>query len=363
MIPWAKPNFFGKEKEYIIEALESSWISGGPFVKKLESFFQEKTGLASCAVSNGTVALHLAYIALGLQRDDEVLVSAFGFMAAANTALNYGIKPIFTDVNPETWCMTIKDLDKAKTPKTKAAVVIHTYGNVCDMDEIVKWGKENNIFIIEDTAEALGSLYKGRWAGSFGDINTFSLHATKTITTGEGGMIVCKTKELYERAWLYANHGLHRRGILLAYTHDVPGFNYRLGNIQAAIGVAQSEYLEAISKERNRVYQTYKQRFNGHKNIQMQRMGNDVCPIIWALGVKLNNINRNELMKYMEKMEIETRPGFSSPKYIKYFKDPYETIVSDNLSEQTITLPIYPSLTNKEVDYICSAFLEGCGKC
>jgi len=361
MIPWAKPFFVGREKEYVIEALESSWISGGPFVRKLETFFQNKTGLDACAVSNGTVALHLAYVALGLQRDDEILVPAFGFMAAANTAINHGIKPIFTDVDSETWCMTVKDLDKAKTPKTKAAVVIHTYGNVCDMDEIIKWGKANNIFVIEDTAEALGSLYKGKWAGSFGDINTFSLHATKTITTGEGGIVVCQTKELYEKAWLYTNHGLHRRGILAAYSHEVPGFNYRLGNIQAAIGVAQSEHLDTILKERNRVYQKYQENL---QDIQIQKIGNNVSPIIWALGIKLqDSINRNAVMQYMEKMGVETRPGFSSPKYIKYFKDLRETPISDNLSDQIITLPFYPSLSNEKISYICDSFLKGLTKC
>jgi len=199
-IPWAKPNYWGNEIQYVNQALESTWISGGPFLDKFErsfsDIFDKKHALA---VSNGTTAIHLAYLALGLKPGDEVIVPGFGFQAAANIALQMKLHPVFAEVDPQTWCLAAKDAEKKITSKTKAIVPVHTYGNVCDMDAILKIVKQNQLTVIEDCAESLFSKYQGKYSGTFGEISTFSFQATKTIITGEGGLVLTNDDELKEK--------------------------------------------------------------------------------------------------------------------------------------------------------------------
>ncbi|UPJ51913.1 DegT/DnrJ/EryC1/StrS family aminotransferase [Bradyrhizobium sp. 200] len=353
-IPWAKPTFWDKEEQYVLEALRSSWISGGPFVERFERGLADYLACKHVmAVSNGTAALHLAYIALGLKAGDEVVTPAFGFMAAANIALQLGMRPVFCDVDPDTWCMRADDIKAVLSPKTRAIVAVHSYGNVCEMESIIALGRERGIPVIEDAAEALGSLISGVPAGTLGTINTFSFHATKTITTGEGGLVATNDDALAATARLYRSHGLRRER---HYWHEVPGHNFRMTNLQAALGCAQFEHVAAITRERRRVFSEYERRLNGMPGVVMQRKTPESDPLIWAVGVLLNPDvfpqGRDRVSLALAEKGIETRPGFQAPSEMTYFNEkPYP--VADNLGRWVLSLPTFATLQNSEIEYIC----------
>ena len=253
-IPWAQPILYGMEATYVAKALESTWISGGPYVEELEKRIAEFQEVPfALAVNNGTSAIHLAYLGIGLQPGDEVIVPGFGFLAAANIALHMHAKPVFAEVDPDTWCLTAETVAPCLTPRTRAIVAVHTYGNVAPMAELCELGRRHGIPVIEDVAEAFGSRYQGKPAGSFGTLACFSFQATKTITTGEGGMVLTRDADLHKAMLLYRSHGMNQR----RYWHEVPGHNFRLTNFQAAMGCAQLDALETIVSQRQRMHQPF----------------------------------------------------------------------------------------------------------
>jgi perosamine synthetase len=360
-IPWTEPVYWGKEREYILEALDSSWISGGYFVDKLESQFVNWTSCQNAlAVSNGTSALQLAFIGASISPGDEIIVPGFCFLAAANVALNMGAIPVFADVDPNTWCITAGNIEKVITSKTKAVIAVHTYGNSCEMDKIVDLCSKGNICVIEDVAESLGTKYKGKLTGTFGDINCFSFQATKTITTGEGGMVLTKDNAIAERMRLYRSHGMGKT----RYFHDVPGLNFRLTNIQAALGCAQFEKIEDIIEARKRVYLKYKNILNSADGVELQQYSSNVDPVVWAISIKLSTKffpnGRDKIIDNMLKLNIETRPGFypaSSMKHIYRIKDS-DIPIAKILGNTVISLPSSPNLTEEMIEYICNTILN-----
>lgn len=355
VIPWAKPDFWGRERQYVAEALESSWISGGPFVDRLERDFSILGGGATALVtSNGTTAIHLAYLALGIQPGDEIVVPGFSFLAAANVALHLSARPVFCEVDPKTWCMRAEDIEPVLTENTKAIVAVHTYGNVCDMGPILAMANEQGIPVIEDAAEAFPSRYRGQLAGTLGTIGTYSFQATKTITTGEGGMVITRDDALYERMVLYRSHGLRRKK---HYWHEVPGLNFRLTNMQAALGCAQLEKLDRIVAERHRVYAAYRERLAEMPGVALQEFRPDVEPVVWAIAVRLDPAvfpqGRDTVLAQMLETSIELRPGFYSPSQLDYCDCP-PLPICDGLAASIVSLPSYPTLTEPEIDHVCS---------
>jgi perosamine synthetase len=356
-ISWAKPDYWGKEKEYVLDALSSTWISGGPYVDRLENDFSKYFDMPhALAVNNGTSAIHLPYLAIGLRPGDEVIVPGFAFMAAANIALICGAKPVFAEVDPKTWCVTAEAIEKCITSKTKAIVPVHTYGNVCAMDDIMSLSsKYPRVFIIEDTAEALGSRYKDKLAGTIGHLGTFSFHATKTITTGEGGLVTTRSSELADAMALYRSHGMRRQRF---YWHDVPGHNFRLTNIQAALGCAQFESIEHIIKQRKRVHGLYVRCLEKIQGLEVQSYPIDVDAVLWAIAVRLDirafPQGRDSVMSQMKAKNIETRPGFVAPRMMSFYDSP-KLPICESLSETVISLPTYPSLTEEQIELICAA--------
>ena len=355
IIPWAKPDFWGKERQYVVEALDSTWISGGPFVDQLEQSFSALSGGArALAVSNGTTAIHLAYLAIGIQAGDEIVVPGFGFLAAANVALHMAARPVFCEVDPRTWCMRAEDVAPVLTARTRAIVVVHTYGNVCDMAPILALANQRGIPVIEDAAEAFPSRYRGQLAGTLGTIGTFSFQATKTITTGEGGMVVTRDDTLCECMMLYRSHGLRRKK---HYWHEVPGLNCRLTNMQAALGCAQIEKLDRIVAERLRVYAAYSSRLARMPGVTLQVFRPEVEPVVWAIAVQLDPAvfpqGRDSVLQQMLEAGIETRPGFYSPGQLEYFDCP-PLAACDALAASVVSLPSYPTLTEPEIERICT---------
>jgi perosamine synthetase len=353
VIPWAEPRYWGREEQLAVDALRSTWISGGPYVERLEEELQRYCGTPyAVATSNGTTALHAALLALGVGPGDEVIVPAFAFMAAANVLLNMSATPVFADVDPDTWCMTAQTLERCIGNKTRGVVPVHTYGNVCDMAAILEVAREKNIWVLEDAAEAFGSRYRGQLAGAIASIGTYSFHATKTITTGEGGAVVTRDESLCERMRLYRSHGVKSR----RYWHDVAGHNFRLTNVQAAIGCAQFECIEQIIAERARVYRSYKAALSALPGIRLQTMTDGVEPVVWAIGIELEPLafdrSRDDVIAALGSAGIETRPGFYPAADMSHLYSAPNTPHATALGHQVISLPSSPTVSDEEIDYI-----------
>ena len=353
-IPWAKPTLFGNEKEYVSDALNSTWISGGKYVNRLEESIAKYCGAKfGVAVSSGTAALHLSLLALGIGPGDEVIVPGFTFVAPANMVVGVGGTSVYADINPRTWCIDVKSIKSCISSKTKAIIPVHLYGNVCRMEEIIGLARSKNLFVIEDTAEAAFSKYKGKYAGTFADVGCYSFHATKNITTGEGGMVLTDDKKLYEKMQIIRDHGMRKDK---RYWHDIIGFNFRLTNFQAALGCAQLEKVNIILKERRRVYKTYSRELNSIPGVEMQHFPYEVQPVVWTVAIRIDpphfKGNRDWIIRKLLEAKIETRPGFYALSLMPPYNSP-PLPVSIKVSKTIITLPTYPSLTEEEIIYIC----------
>jgi len=357
MIPYANPHYWGNERKYVLEALDSSWISGGPFVDRLEKEYASACGSKyAIAVSNGTCALHLAYLGLDLKLGDEVVVPGFSFLAAANVAIHMGLKPIFAEVDKKTWCLDGRTVSSVLSSRTRAIVPIHTYGNACPMEEIMDISSKTGIPVLEDSAEAIGTQYKGRWVGTMGHVGCFSFHATKTITTGEGGMVITDDPSMNEKMRLYRSHGMGK----IRYFHDVPGHNFRMTNIQAAIGCAQLEHSKEIFEHRSKIYERYACCLRNERGVYLQSFPQEVNPVPWMFSCLLDDCifgSRDEVMAKMSLRGIETRPGFYSaslqPIYGKLSLPNCEYV-----GQRVISLPGSPPADSLDVEKVCSALLS-----
>ncbi|AEI96321.1 DegT/DnrJ/EryC1/StrS family aminotransferase [Roseobacter litoralis] len=362
-LPWAKPNLLGNEKAMLIDALESSWISGGPYVERLERELAEAMYIDhALAVSNGTTALELALRGLGIGQGDEVIVPGFTFVAAANMVVAVGATPVACDVDPETWLLDASKIAPLCGPRTKAVLPVHLYGNVADMDAICESAGSLGLAVIEDTAEATFSRYKNRFAGTLGDVGTFSMHATKTITTGEGGLVVTHDDALAADMRKLRDHGMNPTK---RYWHDVAGHNFRLTNLQASLGCAQLEKLDEILADRRRIHASYRARLKGVEGIRLQRFNAEVDPVLWAMTVQLTDTRdletvrarRDTIMAGMAEQGIETRPGF----YALSMMSQYECLPSPHamhVSASIISPPTFPGLTDAEIDRVCDRLIH-----
>jgi len=359
-LPWAKPNYWGQEREWVADALSSSWISGGAYLDRLEAEIGPWNGAThALAVNNGTTAIHLAFLAIGLNRGDEVVIPGFAFLAAANVALHMGAVPVFADVDPQTWCVTAEAVERCLSPRTKAVVPVHTYGNACDMEPLMELCRAAGIPVIEDAAEAFGSSYRGRRLGSIGDLGTLSFQATKTITTGEGGMVLTSRDEFVLPMKLYRSHGMRVR----RYFHEVAGHNFRLTNMQAALGCAQFACIDDIITARRGMHESYRAALAGIDGITLQHFAPDVDPVLWAFAVTLDAgafpQGRDAVIDQMSARGIETRNGFCSPAEMGHLYGPVTNIdTARDLSDRIISLPSYPTLTAAEIEHVCATLIS-----
>jgi perosamine synthetase len=358
MIPLYMPFLKGNEKKYVNDCLDSTWISSkGKYVERFEKGFADFIGTdGAVSVSNGTVALHLALKALGIGFGDEVIVPSFTYIASVNTIAQTGAIPVFVDSDKTTWQMSPDSIREKITPRTKAVMVVHLYGHPCDMDSICRIREDHKLFLIEDCAEAIGSYYKGRHVGTFGDCGAFSFFGNKTITTGEGGMVIAKNKELLEKCRHLKGQGMSpsRR-----YWHDCIGYNYRMTNIQAAIGLAQLEQTSEILRRKKNIAGKYAGEFM-ERNLPLSMLrehGTDLVNSYWLCTFAIDNaFSRDEFADLLDKdYGIETRPAFYLAHEMPMYKDMSPREGFDNartLSRSGINLPSYPDLTGKELDYI-----------
>jgi perosamine synthetase len=351
-IPIYQPTLTGNEKKYVDDCFQSNWISSkGKYISKFELKFAEYNKIKyATTVSNGTAALHLAMVALGIGKNDEVIVPSLTYIASVNAITYTGATPIFADSDSSTWQINPRDIKRKITTKTKAIMVVHLYGHPCDMDAITTIAKENDLFIIEDCAEAFGSKYKGQQVGTFGNIATYSFYGNKTITTGEGGMVVTNDNALYERCIHFKGQGLakHRQ-----YWHDVIGYNYRMTNICAAIGLAQLEQADDFINKKRQIAIWYKEEMKGLPLIVHQE-AKDCFHTYWMVNILLDNPNhRDSLRDCLAKAGIETRPMFSPvhtmPMYCQKFQHLHQ---AENLGRRGINIPSWPGLKKDDVMFI-----------
>lgn len=357
-IPIYRPNLNGNEKQYVNECIDTSWISSrGRFVTEFEIKFAKYIDVEHAAsVCNGTVALHLALLALGIGPGDEVIVPTLTYISSANAIVYTGATPIFVDSLESSWQIDPDDIRRHITPRTKAVMPVHLYGQSCDMDAILAIATEHKLFVVEDCAEAFGTMYKGRHVGTFGDISTFSFFGNKTITTGEGGMVVTNDKTLSERARHYKGQGLatHRE-----YWHDVIGYNYRMTNIAAAIGLAQLERADEFIYKKRKLADSYRSALSGLP-VELHEEQVSTKHSYWMFSVLVSSHDlREPLRTHLAADGIETRPFFfpihTMPMYDRsYQRHP----VAENISWRGINLPSWPGLGEEDIAFISESMKQ-----
>ena len=311
-IPLYEPTIGHLEKKYVNHCLNTNWISSkGKFINLFENKFRQFTKINYClSVTNGTCGLHLALRSLEVGKKDEVIVPSFTYIATVNCISYVSAKPVFVDVDLNNWQISLDQIKKKINNKTKAIIIPHLYGNVCDISTLLKIKKKYNLFLIEDCAESIGSYYENKHVGNFGDVSVFSFFGSKTISTGEGGMVCTNNKNIAKKINKLKGQGLKITNTKKYYWHDVIGYNYRMTNICAALGYAQMKNLKKIQKKKNNIFQFYKKKLlNDH--IIFPKTLKKVVNSQWLVVFRLKQKNlRNKLIKFLKKNNIETRPTF-----------------------------------------------------
>ena len=362
-IPVNVPKVFKEEKIFVKDCLDTNWISSeGSYVKKFESEFanynNRKFGIA---VSSGTAALEIALKAFNLKTKDEVIIPTFSIISTALCVIKLGLKPILVDSDLSDWNMLVNQVLKKINKKTKAIIITHIYGFPVDMNRILRIAKKKNIKIIEDSAEMIGQKYKNRMCGSFGDASTFSFYANKHITTGEGGMILTNDKKFYKKCMSLRNlcFGLKTN----RFNHDDIGWNYRLTNVQAAIGCGQLKNISWIINRKREIGKRYTKLLKKNTKIYIQPLNNNFSKnIYWVFGILIKpntKIKRNYVMEKLLQNKIQTRPFFYPMhkqaifKKMKIFNKNEKYPNSEYLCKNGFYLPSGVGIKNFEIDYIC----------
>ncbi len=367
-IPVNTPKLHKLEKKYVNECISSNWFSSeGKFVKLFEKNFSlynnKKFGVA---VSNGTAALEIAIKCLNLKKNSEVLIPSFSIISTANAVIKNNLKPVLIDCELDTWNINIKETIKKITNKTKAIIITHIYGLPVDLNKILYIAKKKKIKIIEDAAEVIGLKYKNKICGSFGDLSTFSFYANKHITTGEGGMICTNNRKFYERCKSLRNLAFSR-SIYNRYNHNDIGWNYRMTNLQAALGCAQLKNIKWIINRKREIGNRYYKKLKDCKNIILQKNQTAYARnIYWVFGIVLKNklaSKRNRIMNFLSKNNIDTRTFFYSMNKQKIFKKMriFRNIkmpISEYISKNGFYLPSGLGLKNQEIDKVIKNVLR-----
>lgn len=354
-IPVSKPALIGREKEYVVDCLESSWISSnGKYIELFEKRFAEYLGVRhALSCCNGTVALHLALLAVGIGSGDEVIVPTLTYVATVNAVRYTGATPVLADSERDTWNIDPEKIEDLITEKTKAIIPVPLYGHPCDMDAIIRIAKKHNLYVVEDAAEALGSEYKGRKCGSIADISTFSFYGNKTITTGEGGMVVTNDDELAANIRLLKGQGMdpNRR-----YWFPVVGYNYRMTNIEAAIGLAQLENIEKLTSKRRLIAQWYNEHMKGIKGIALPIEKDHGVHSYWMYSILIEEdfgLSRDEVMELLAKSGVETRPFFYPMHIMPVYNESSSRLKNaETVASKGINLPTFYELEEDDILYI-----------
>ena len=371
-IPYGRQCIDEDDINEVIKVLKSDYLTTGPKIEEFEADFANYVGAKyAVAISNGTAALHAACFAAGIESGDEVITTPITFAASANAVLYCGGTPVFADIDSSTYNIDPKDIRKKITKKTKAIIPVHFTGQPCDMDEIRKIAEEYNLIVIEDAAHALGASYKNQKIGSISDMTTFSFHPVKHITTGEGGMITTNNKELYEKLLLFRSHGITRNAELLEnknegswyYEQHELGYNYRITDIQCALGISQLKKIDIFIERRIEIATLYNDAFKDINEITIPYQAEDGISSwhIYVLKFDLNKLNlkRNDIFDSLRAKGIGVNlhyiPVYLHPYYKKLGYKKGICSKSEALYEEIITIPLFPDMTDEDVNYVINA--------
>jgi len=365
MIPVCEPLLGEKEVEYVLDCLKTNWISSqGKYIEEFEEKFASYCGSKyGVATTSGTTALHLAMASLGIGPDDEVIMPTFTMIATAFAVIYTGAKPVLVDSEPKTWCIDTDQIEYKITSKTKAIMPVHIYGHPCNMGPILKLAKGYGLYVVEDAAEAHGAEYESKKAGGIGDVGCFSFYGNKIITTGEGGMVLTSNEEIAEKARALKDLAFSREKRFL---HTAIGFNYRMTNIQAAIGLAQFERIDELAETRRRNAHLYNKYLGDVKGIKLPIEEEWAKNVYWMYSILIEDgfaLNRDDLMKELAEKGIETRtffvplheqPVFQESGMFKEEKYP----VAEDLSRKGMYLPSGSGLQEEEIKSVCDSIKE-----
>jgi perosamine synthetase len=352
----SQPFLSGREEDYLLDALDKNQLTQGPYIEAFEQKFAHACGMNhGVACSNGTTALHLALLALGVGPGDEVLVPTLTYIAAVNAIAYCGATPVLCDADPDTWCISPADIELHLTPRTKGILAVHVYGHLADMDTINAIAGVRDLWVLEDAAEAHGARYKNRPAGSLGHVSAFSFYGNKIITTGEGGMVLTNHPNILKRLRLYRGQGQdpERR-----FYHPVRGYNYRMTNLQAAIGLGQTENIRKHVDARRSVDAAYRMYLTAPE-ITFQRIHDNADPSGWLTTVLVPPGSRDALAGALLEDGIETRPAFIGAHHMPMYAKQKTTFpIADKITACGLSLPTHAGLTMDDVRFISRCVLK-----
>lgn len=351
----AGPSITQKEIDYVLDAVKNGWNKNwNCYLERFEDAFARFIGVRyALALSSCTGAMHLALLALNIQKGDEVIIPDLGWVATASVVKYVRAEPVLVDVLEDSWCVDPKCVRKAITDRTKAIMLVHLYGHPCEMDEISKIAKERDLFVIEDAAQAIGSLYHDKRPGVFGDIGCFSFQGAKIMVTGEGGMLVTDNKEFYEKAKFFNNHGRDSKGSFWIFE---VGYKYKMSNLQAALGLAQLERIDELVEKKRLIYKWYKERLGCIEGLSLNTERLGVRNNYWMTSIILNSnfdVSRDELLRILnDKYRVDTRTFYYPISEFKPFNKIFENKRTRDLTSKGFNLPSGYNLKEEDIDYI-----------
>ena len=353
---YTKPSITEKEVEYATDAARNGWGERCyEYINRFEELFKQHLGVKyAIATSSCTGALHMGLAALGVGPGDEVILADTNWIASAAPITYLGAKPVFVDILPDTWCLDPELVEQAITPRTKAIIAVHLYGNLCELDQLIAIGEKHGIPVIEDAAEAIGSIYHGKRAGSIGKFGTFSFHGTKTLTTGEGGMFVTNDADLYETVLTLSNHG-RARSQAKQFWPDMVGFKYKMSNIQASIGCGQMERIGELVGRKREIFAYYHKQLNGIAGLTMNPEKSGTTNGYWmptAVFAPETGVTRERLLDLFKAENIDGRVFFHPLSSLPMFQPKLTNRNSYDIPVRAINLPSYHDLSLSEMNRV-----------
>lgn len=353
-IPVACPDLGAPERRYVLQCLESGWISSaGPFVPRFEATFARRCGVPyGVATNSGTGALHLALAGSGIGPGDEVLVPAWTFVATANAVVHVGATPVFVDVSPADWGIDPESAARQITRRTKAIIAAHLFGQPADMTALRRLARQAGLVLVEDASESFGAEIEGHPVGGLGHVACFSLFANKVPTTGEGGILVTRNRQLAERARRLRDHGMGRR----RYWHPVVGYNYGMSNLQAAVGLGQLERIDELLAHKEVIRRHYTQGLRGMPGVRLQTIRAGVRPVCWLFPILVEpgqfGMRRGGLMRLLSQFGVETRPFFPVLHHLPPYRKGAHFPVAEGIAPNGLALPSGPSITPAAIRFV-----------
>lgn len=353
-IPISQPSIGKKEIEYVTDAVSSGWVSSlGKYIDMFEERFAIYCDTKyAVSTSSGTTALHLALVSLGITAEDEVIIPDFTFVATGSAVRYIGAKVVTVDIDEDTLCICPEAIKKAITTRTKAIIPVHLYGHPANMVEINKIAKEYNLFVVEDAAEAHGAEVNGKKVGKLSDAGVFSFYGNKIITSGEGGMITTDDEELYKKMRYLRDHAMSKDK---RYWHTEIGFNYRMTNLQAALGVAQFERIDELLAKKKKIFEWYQDGLKDIKGIRLNHQATWAKNVYWLVCLELDDYTESQRDEFIQKLKtqnIDSRPYFYPVSDMPLYDDA-DTPVSHKIFQRGLNLPSYFDITKEQVEYVC----------